>query len=126
MPKNPLILAGALALAAGTAGAQTVWRCGSSYSTQPCAGGSSFEAWPAPSREEAARAESAVKIDAQRAAELEKVRLAQEKNAPKAIVIGPVEPPPKPEKEKKKGKTPAKGKAETFTASAPGSGKKAK
>lgn len=123
MSKKNLILAAALALAAGAGGAQTVWRCGNSYSTQPCTGGTSFEAEAAPSKAEAVRAEKAVLVDEKRAAVLEKARLAQEKNAPQAIVIAPVEAP-KAAPEKKKGKGKAGGKPETFTASVPGSGKK--
>ena len=56
-----------LAAACGPGAAQQVWRCGNSYSTQPCAGGSSFEAVPAPSKAEAARAEKAALLDAKRA-----------------------------------------------------------
>lgn len=127
MTRKNLILAAGLALAATAAGAQTVWRCGSSYSTQPCAGGTSFEAPPAPSKAEAARAEKAVLVDEKRAAVLEKARLAQEKNAPRAIVIAPVEAPKaEPEKKKAKEKGKGSGKPETFTASVPGPGKKAK
>jgi hypothetical protein len=118
-----LIVAGALALAATAGGAQTVWRCGNSYSTQPCAGGSSFEAAPAPSKADAAQAEKATQADFKRAEALEKARLAQEKNAPKAIVIAPVEPQAVAAGKKDGAK---KGKPETFKASVPGSGKKAK
>lgn len=125
MTIRSLTLAAALALACTAGGAQTVWRCGNSYSTQPCAGGSSFEVAPAPPREEALRAERAAKIDAQRAAELEKARLAQEKNAPKAIVIAPVEPPAK-ETAEKTGRPAAKGKPQAFTASAPPPARKRK
>jgi hypothetical protein len=126
--RKNLILAAGLALAATAAGAQTVWRCGNSYSTQPCAGGTSFEAPPAPGKAEAARAEKAVLVDEKRAAVLEKARLAQERNAPRAIVITPVEAPKaEPEKKgKEKGKGKGSGKPETFTASVPGPGKKAK
>jgi hypothetical protein len=38
-----LLIAAAL-LAAQAAGAQTIWRCGNSYSTTPCAGGSTVQA----------------------------------------------------------------------------------
>ena len=128
MQNKKILFFAALAMAAGAAGAQTVWRCGNSYSTQPCAGGSSFDAPPAPSKADAARAEKAVQVDARRADALEKARLAQEKNAPRAIVIAPVEKPQAAPMEKKKGK--AQGKAgagpETFTASAPAPGKKKK
>ncbi|MBK6005070.1 hypothetical protein JJB11_03110 [Ramlibacter ginsenosidimutans] len=55
---------------------------------------------------------------------MEKARLAQEKNAPKALVIGPQEPPAKPEP-KKHAKTDKKHKKgepqdpDVFTAKAP-------
>jgi hypothetical protein len=123
VPKKDLLLAATLSLAAA-ASAQTVWRCGNSYSTQPCAGGSSFEAAPAPAKAEAVRAEKAALVDAKRADALEKARLAREKNAPQAIVIAPVDPP-KAQPEPKKGKGKGKGtKPETFTASVPGPARK--
>lgn len=128
MPQKNLILVATLAFTAGAAGAQTVWRCGNSYSTQPCAGGTSFEAPPAPGKAEAARAEKAALVDAKRADALEKARLAQEKNAPRAIVIAPVEVPKEERPAEKKGKDKAKAPPApaTFTASVPGSGRKAK
>jgi len=54
---------------------------------------------------DAAQAGKAASGDARRADAMEKDRLAQEKNAPKALVIGPKEPPPaaaRPAKGKKK------------------------
>ena len=39
MQKNITLLAAVLALASPWAAAQTVWRCGNSYSQQPCPGG---------------------------------------------------------------------------------------
>lgn len=134
MPKTKLILAATLALAAATGGAQTVWRCGNSYSTQPCAGGSSFEAERAPARAEAERAARAAQSDARRADTLEKARLAQEKAAPKAVVIAPAEAPKAApgaagaaSNGKKTDKPGGKLKPlETFTAVAPGTGKKAR
>jgi hypothetical protein len=84
----PAILAAALLAMNAGAIAQPVYRCGSSYSQQPCEGGSVVAApGAAPGKGEAARAVAAAKVDAQRARELEKARLAQEKSAPKAIVM---------------------------------------
>jgi hypothetical protein len=55
---------------------------------------------------------------------MEKARLAQEKNAPKALIIGPQEPPPKPEprphsKADKKHKKGEPNDPDLFTAKAP-------
>lgn len=128
MRNKNIILAAALAVASAGPGAQTVWRCGNSYGTQPCAGGSMVETAPAPSPEEAAKAAGAARIDAQRAGALEKARLEQEKKAPKAIVMGPAQAPQAPKagknaaaKKKEKG-----GQARDFTAVVPGTGKAAK
>lgn len=67
----------------------TVWRCGNSYSQQPCAGGVAMDA-PADRvpPEEAARAAAATRRDARMADEMEKTRRAQEKDAAPAVVIG--------------------------------------
>ena len=91
--KTPLLLV--LALAGAAASAQTVYRCGNSYGTRPCAGGTTVDVSDPPA--DAARANQARVEDWKRAEAMEKARLAQEKNAPKALVIGPQEPPPKPE-----------------------------
>jgi hypothetical protein len=126
-PRTPLLFA-ALALYASCSGAQTVYRCGSSYSSQPCAGGTALDVTDHRPPAEAGRASKVAAEDMKRADAMEKARLAQEKNAPKALVIGPKEPPPKPQaQEPAKGhKDKKKGKAEdpnVFTAAGP---KKAK
>ena len=114
------VFAAACGIAAATAGAQAVYRCGNSYGPQPCEGGTTVAAPHVPSREEGARAASAARVDAKRAAELEKARLVQEKNAPKAIVMGP-----KPAASATKAKpTPPLRKPETFKATGPAAGKK--
>jgi hypothetical protein len=82
----------AIALLAGlplAAAAQpAIWRCGNSYSEQPCAGGTEIEAKSAPARpEEAARSAAATRRDARLADEMEKDRLARERQSGKAIVI---------------------------------------
>jgi hypothetical protein len=117
--KKNLILGAALALVTQWGAAQTVWRCGNSYSQQPCDGGSAVAAPQSSTAAEARQAAAATRADAQRAQALEQARLAQEKNAPKAIVIGPVEPAPKPVADKR-GAAPKAGKLEQFTATAPG------
>jgi len=115
----------ALALCAGSAGAQTVWRCGNSYSQQPCAGGATVTlSEPVTGR---AVATPVASTDAKLAADMEKARLAQERNAPKAIVIGPVQAPPVAGSSVDKDGTKAKaGKLEQFTAVSPGHAKEKK
>lgn len=121
-PRTPLLAL--FALASACAPAQTVYRCGSSYSSQPCAGGAAIDVTDTTTAAAAARASKAAAEDWKRAEALEKARLAQEKNAPKALVIGPKEEPVKPEpkvpakghKDKKKGKAEDPG---VFTAVGP-------
>jgi hypothetical protein len=118
-----------LALAAAGAGAQQVYRCGSSYSQQPCPGATVVDTSDRVSASDASRARAVAQSDAQRADAMEKARLAQEKQAPKAVVMGPkaaasapvAKPPVKHAKGKKTEKTP-----EQFTAVVPGTGKKHK
>ena len=121
------ILLTALALAAPWATAQTVWRCGATYSQQPCAGGTALGTAPhTPTADEAAKAAGAARVDADRAATLEKARVAQEKSAPGAASIKPAEPPqPKPVADKRTGASKLP-KPEEFTATVPGTGKKKK
>ena len=85
------IIAAAFGAAASAAGAQAVYRCGNTYGSQPCEGGTAVAAPHVPSREEGAKAATAAKVDAKRAEALEKARLAQEKNAPKAILMAPTQ-----------------------------------
>ena len=119
-----LILAASLACAVPWATGQTVYRCGNSYSQQPCAGGAALSAPPAaPTAAEARQAAAAARVDAQRAEAMEQARLAQEKNAPKAAGIAPPEPKAQPTKAEP-AKVGKKGKPEHFTATVPGSGKK--
>lgn len=115
------ILATLAALAfAALAQAQTVYRCGSSYSQQPCPGGTPVAASDPRTPADAARASSAAAVDAKRADALEKARLVQEKNAPKAIIIGPQTPAVADAKPAKDGTKAKAGKLEQFTAVAPG------
>ena len=123
---NKKISIAAIALAAAAAaGAQTMYRCGSSYSQLPCQGGSEVAGFAPRPPADVAQARAAAQADAKRADAMEKTRLAQEKNAPKALVMGPKEPAPAPAKpvahakQKEKGK----GKPEEFTAVQPGTGK---
>jgi hypothetical protein len=84
-----IILAAALVLSSAAAQAQTVYRCGNSYSQQPCPGAAPVAAGDPRTPAEAARSGSVASADAKRADAMEKARIAQEKNAPKAGVIGP-------------------------------------
>lgn len=119
MSRTHLILASALVLASAGAGAQTVWRCGNSYSQEPCAGGKPVTVSEPVSGRFVAT--PVANMDAKLAAEMEKARLAQERNAPKALVIGPKDPPAKPYVEAPPPGTKVKtGKLEQFTAVSPG------
>jgi hypothetical protein len=125
--KKMVMLAGALALASPWTGAQTVWRCGSSYSQQPCPGGAAVSTSDRPTPAESALASRLATDDARRADAMEKARLAQERNAPKAIVIGPQAPESVPVSTAKEGTKPKGGKLEQVTATAPrGPGEKKK
>jgi hypothetical protein len=115
------LLAVPFALAFGpmaAAHAQTIYRCGTTYSQQPCVSGQAVTVAAAqPSREEAARAAAAAKTDAERAEVLRRARIAQEKNAPKAIVMQPVQQPAtEVSKPAAKAGVPRGGKLEQFTA----------
>jgi hypothetical protein len=121
--KNIAIAAIVLA-ASAAASAQTVYRCGSSYSQQPCPGGSEVAATAPRPAADVAQARAVAQADAKRADAMEKARLAQEKQAPTAMVMGPKEPasaPAKPASHAKK-----KGKPEEFTAVQPGTVKRKK
>jgi hypothetical protein len=126
-PCNNIILAATLALAGPWAAGQTVYRCGSSYSQQPCPGGTAVEVSDPRTPADAVRAGRVATADAKRADALEKARLAREKNAPQAIVI---EPPAVAEPETasyRDGTRPKVGKLEQFTAvepRQPGEGRK--
>ncbi len=121
MPALRTMLVTAGALAAFAASAQTVYRCGNSYGTQPCSQGTAVDVSDARTSSDALRASKAVTEDWKRAEAMEKARLAQEKNAPKALVIG-AKKPPKPEPKEHAKPHKKKGKAEdpnVFTATAP-------
>lgn len=124
MPVKNAILIAALALAAAGATGQTVYRCGSSYSAQPCAGGAALDVSDPTTPQAARQAADAARADRKRADALEKARLAQEKNAPKAVVLGPAPKPGAPASARPHEKKKAKGKKaqdpEVFTAVAPG------
>lgn len=109
----------AAAAAAIAAGAQPVYRCGSSYGQQPCAGGTALAIDDARTPAESTRAANVSRDDARRADAMEKARLAQERNAPRAIVIGPAEAPRPSAKPEKDASRPKAGKPDQFTAVSP-------
>lgn len=114
------IIAAALLLAATAAQAQPVWRCGNSYGTQPCAGGTQVAAPDRPQAGAAAQARAVAKADEQLADRLQRERLEREKDAPRAVI------PPQPAASaiKDDGKKAGKDKGpQDFTAVAPGSPK---
>ena len=110
-----LILAAA---AWGAAPAQTIYRCGDSYSQQPCPGGAVVAADDARSASQGAQTREAAQRDAKRADAMEKARMKDEAKPAQALIFpGPKkeEPPPKGNNGKlAKGKKPAE-----FTAVAP-------
>jgi hypothetical protein len=113
-------LAAALAVATAAAGAQQVWRCGSSYQQKPCTDGAQVDVADPRTAADAANARAAVQSDLKTAATLEKARHEAEKNAPKALVIGgtPKTPASAPKEEPHHHK-PKKKEPEYFTAKVP-------
>jgi hypothetical protein len=117
--------AGALLLAAACASpqAQTIYRCGNSYGSQPCADGKPLEAAPAPSNADRAQAAANSRRDAQMADALQKDRLRRETQAGNTnsfYVPPPAFEPERPSEHKSPEKA-ATRKLDVFTATAPGS-----
>lgn len=121
MPTRTILVPAVLAALATAAGGQTVYRCGNSYVQQPCPGGTAVDVTDKVGPGDAARAGKAAAADAQRAEAMEKARLAQEKNAPKAVVIAPVAAASAPEGKAKSKKS---REPEHFTAKGPAPAKK--
>ena len=89
--RMPLCLALAVSLVWSGAGlAQTVYRCGESYSQQPCPGGKPVEADDPRSESQRKQTQQATQRDAKAAAAMEKSRLKEEAKPAQAII-----PPPK-------------------------------
>ncbi|TWO70354.1 hypothetical protein FN976_15325 [Caenimonas sedimenti] len=109
-----------LACAGGHAVAQQMYRCGSTYSEQPCQGATLVQAVQRPPAADARQAEFAAKRDQRLADSMEKSRLAQEARAPKAIIIGGTDKPAEPKAaEKNQARAPKGKKPEHFTATSP-------
>jgi len=113
-----------LALACGIALAQpsTIYRCGDSYSSQPCAGGREISAeTPSPTSTERRDAAVAAQRDARIADSLEKERLKQEARSASSHIPAPApQAQPTPHKWPEKNAT---RKLDVFTASGPPTGK---
>ncbi len=75
-------------LPAPSAFAQTVYRCGSSYSQVPCPAGTAIEVDDARSAGQQKQTRTAAKRDAKLADDMEKTRLKQEAMAAPALVVG--------------------------------------
>ena len=69
------------------AGAQNVYKCGATYSQQPCPGGSSVAAGDNRSGEQKKQASAATQRDARLADEMEKDRLKREAQAAPANIL---------------------------------------
>lgn len=84
MKTTPLILAiAAMSLCTGLS-AQTVYRCGSSYSQTPCPGGGTVDATDSRSAEQRKAHEASVKHEKRAGDTLEKTRLKEEAAAQRA------------------------------------------
>ena len=113
-----------LALACGIALAQpsTIYRCGDSYGSQPCAGGREISGeTPSPTSAERREAATAAQRDARIADSLEKERLKQEARPASSYIPAPeAKAQPTPHKSPEKNAT---RKLDVFTASGPPAGK---
>ncbi|WP_427913718.1 hypothetical protein ACPWT1_01775 [Ramlibacter sp. MMS24-I3-19] len=101
--------------------AQAIYRCGDSYSQQPCAGGRQLEPGaPPPSAADRSQAAAHVARDARLADTLERDRTRREAQAGQASVVLPSPEPEQFEPHKSPEKA-ATRKLDMFTASVPGS-----
>ncbi|HWI83864.1 hypothetical protein [Ramlibacter sp.] len=78
------------------AAAGEVWRCGDTYSNQPCPGGKLVPAQDARSADQRAQTNQAVRRDAKVADEMEKARLKEEAKPVAAAIPSPREEPVPP------------------------------
>ncbi len=90
-----LLLAGALGIALPGA-AETVYRCGESYSQQPCPGGKAVQADDPRSESQRAQTRDAARRDAKVADEMQKSRLKEEAKPAQAIMPEPKVEAPEP------------------------------
>lgn len=78
MKKPYCVLLFGMMLGAGAVQAQTIYRCGNSYSQMPCSGGQLVEAQDNRDRAQKQQAEAAVHRDMKAAQQLEKQRVQQD------------------------------------------------
>lgn len=85
------LLCAALAGASLPAAAQTIYRCGDSYSQQPCPGGKVLEVDDSRSASQKSQTDQAVRRDAKAADAMEKARLNDEAK-PAQVLLPPAKP----------------------------------
>ena len=83
------MLAALIVLAAGAAGAQQVYRCGSAYSQQPCPGGATLQVEDTRSQADVQRANAETQRQAKAADAMEKSRLETEAKSAQAAKAPP-------------------------------------
>ncbi|MGZ5180458.1 MAG: hypothetical protein ACXWC2_08265 [Ramlibacter sp.] len=114
---RPLILL----LAGGAwpvAHAQPIYRCGDSYSQQPCPGATQVATTPAPSAADRAQAAAATSRDARLAQEMERERTRREAQAAASAYVPPTDAPPAPDEHRWPEKAGTR-KLDVFTATTP-------
>jgi hypothetical protein len=84
-----LVLVLAAAATAGVADAQPVYRCGDSYSQQPCPGGKLVETDDPRSASQRAQTTEAARRDGKLADRMEKARLKEEAKPAPAVILAP-------------------------------------
>jgi len=117
------IAAALLVALAGTAVAETVYRCADGYSQKACPGGSPVQVGDERSAAQRSDSGAVIRRDAQLADELQAQRLQQEAQAPSVYFPAAKNPKPAQRDLKPRGKAGKKGNtdAEVFTAGVPGS-----
>jgi hypothetical protein len=117
------ILPGAVVLVAAAwcwpAAAQTIYRCGNSYSQQPCPGGTPVQAEDSRSAAQRADTGQASQRDAKAADTMEKARLKEEAKPVQAYIPAPKTVAENTPAEKKKPALAKPKKPQYFTASSP-------
>ena len=101
-----------------SAAAQSIYRCGDSYSQQPCAGGKLVAASDSRSAAQKAQTDEAAKRDAKSAETMEKARLKEEAK-PAPVALPPAKAPDAAQPDKKPVAGGKMKKPEQFTAVSP-------
>ena len=111
------VLMAACAGAAMPAAAQSVYRCGDSYSQKPCPGGALVPTEDARSADQRAQTREAAQRDSKTADAMEKARLKEEAKATQAYIPAPMIEPAVEEKKPEPAVKPKR--QQYFTAAAP-------